>query len=296
MCFASNCLADANDVNDVIIQQGNVDATYGTGYFKNLVVDSNLVYTDGNNVGIGTTEPKAKLEVNGDIIAKDGNSNDWNAAYGWGNHALAGYLTSETDPQVGNNTTNYIPKWDGSELTTGTIYDNGNIGIGTTSPSSKLEVAGNIGCSDPIADNHAATKAYVDNQISGMFSITSYSGNTEVSTSSTSYVNTYATITHTAQTGKKVLILFTGTTQVSYRNSAGEMALFVDGVETISVKFGSPSEWVNSEYFPTNLHYIDTGTGSAKTYLIKIKRDASGGDNWIKLTNSDQLLTAVTLN
>ena len=23
---------------------------------------------------------------------------NWNSAYGWGNHALAGYLTSETDP------------------------------------------------------------------------------------------------------------------------------------------------------------------------------------------------------
>jgi len=49
-------------------------------------------------------------------------------------------ITSETDPQVGSNTTNYIPKWNGFTLVSGTIYDNGNVGIGTTSPGAKLEI------------------------------------------------------------------------------------------------------------------------------------------------------------
>lgn len=51
-------------------------------------------------------------------------------------------ITSETDPQVGSNTTNCIPKWDGSALITGTIYDNGKVGVGTTSPSAKLHING----------------------------------------------------------------------------------------------------------------------------------------------------------
>ncbi len=47
----------------------------------------------------------------------------------------------ESDPQVGSNTLNYIPKWDGSALVTGTIYDNnGKIGIGTSSPGAPLEI------------------------------------------------------------------------------------------------------------------------------------------------------------
>ena len=67
---------------------------------------------------------------------------NWSVAYGWGNHSLAGYLSSESDPQVGANTLNFMPKWDGSALVTGTIYDNGNVGIGTMNPISKLNLDG----------------------------------------------------------------------------------------------------------------------------------------------------------
>jgi hypothetical protein len=51
-------------------------------------------------------------------------------------------ITTETDPQVGSNTVNYVPKWDGTALVSGTIFDNGNVGIGTTSPGAKLHVFG----------------------------------------------------------------------------------------------------------------------------------------------------------
>lgn len=53
-------------------------------------------------------------------------------------------ITAESDPEVGSNTTDFIPKWNGSALITGTIFDNGNIGIRTTSPSSALTVHGTI--------------------------------------------------------------------------------------------------------------------------------------------------------
>ena len=52
------------------------------------------------------------------------------------------YLMAESDPQVGLNTLNYIPSWNGSALAKGSIFDNGNIGIGTAVPDNKLHVKG----------------------------------------------------------------------------------------------------------------------------------------------------------
>jgi len=45
-------------------------------------------------VGIGTSTPSTLLDVDGVITATGGNSTQWNTAYGWGNHATAGYITA----------------------------------------------------------------------------------------------------------------------------------------------------------------------------------------------------------
>ncbi|UCH89645.1 MAG: DUF4082 domain-containing protein, partial [Thermoplasmata archaeon] len=83
----------------------------------------------------------------------------WNTAYGWGDHSTVGYLTSytETDPEVGTNVLNYVAKWDGSALSQGTIYDNGNIGIGTTTPGAKLTVV--VSSGGAAAIGHSANVA-----------------------------------------------------------------------------------------------------------------------------------------
>ncbi|MBI5527561.1 MAG: hypothetical protein HY897_14610 [Deltaproteobacteria bacterium] len=45
------------------------------------------------------------------------------------------------------------------------VLSGGNVGIGTPTPLTKLEVAGNIAASAPVSDNHVATKAWTLSQI-----------------------------------------------------------------------------------------------------------------------------------
>jgi len=100
-----------------------------------------MILRKNGNVGIGTNYPLSKLHVNGTITDKWGNSQQWADAYSWGNHALAGYLTSESDPQVGANSLGFVPRWNGAALESGSIYDNGtNIGIGDNTPVATLTV------------------------------------------------------------------------------------------------------------------------------------------------------------
>lgn len=57
---------------------------------------------------------------------------------------------AETDPQVGSITTSYVPRWDGTALSTGTLYDNGtNLGIGSSSPLAKVYISSDASSATP---------------------------------------------------------------------------------------------------------------------------------------------------
>ena len=95
----------ADGVDDGTFHISDTHQAVGGGGDRRLTIEN-----DGN-VGIGVIGASSKLEVAGIIAATGGISTDWNEAYGWGDHALAGY------PIGGTFVAGSIIFADGSELT-----------------------------------------------------------------------------------------------------------------------------------------------------------------------------------
>mgnify|MGYP003669753057 CR=1 FL=1 len=149
-------------------QQTSTDARFFTQYAQPLYFGTNastrMTILSGGNVGIGTTGPQGKLEVNnrntatGAALFIKGGEDDLSPiagqytglAFGYGggtiynnaailweftNTAANGKLHFAVNPTAGDGTADLSD----SKMT---IQDNGNVGIGTTSPGSPLHIAG----------------------------------------------------------------------------------------------------------------------------------------------------------
>ncbi len=136
------------------------------------------------NVGVGTSSPAVKLEVNGDINVGVNNSSKTTAVYGNRLYFLGAYHGSDhiwaarynttsnaselrinigDDNQAGDKFVignNYFG--DGVWYPKFTVQMNGNVGIGTTSPSTNLHIYNSTAMTRILVQTAAASQASID--------------------------------------------------------------------------------------------------------------------------------------
>ena len=150
------------------VNKSYLDSAVGTAQtaFWNLNGSNLYASSTGWNVGIGTTNPTVKFQVNGDQVY-------FNLAT---STAVAG-LTINSNLRMGTSD-NYawIQSHSSRPLSINPLGN--NVGIGTTNPTARLYVNGTSIFNDvatftqpvvvgaPVLNTHAATKNYVDSQIS----------------------------------------------------------------------------------------------------------------------------------
>jgi len=127
-------------------RQGNLEIgtlSGNSGAFAVFTNGSERLRVDSTgNIGIGTTSPWAKLSVEGTSTLGNQAIAGYFTATSTTASTFAGGLTAFASTTIGNGTQTGGLTISGGATTTGTAYFAGNVGIGTTSPSSLLSLQG----------------------------------------------------------------------------------------------------------------------------------------------------------
>jgi len=156
--YINNGASNPDYSANVVIQSDNAGSA-GHDLFRAQVTNSSgtrFVVKSGGNVGIGTTSPSYKLEIRNDSAATSSldataiklyNNLDGGSGIEFSNNVAGKSKISFGVTSTGGGTDDtyfaFSTSVDGSALTERVrITNNGNVGIGTTSPAAKLQVVG----------------------------------------------------------------------------------------------------------------------------------------------------------
>ena len=162
---------DSNISNGILVRP----STGGFTVSANGLANTNLRVDTNGRVGIGTGSPSAKLEIKSDGAAAGGaeirlthannNSTDVVSTVNFANNV--GSVAMIQGGTTGANNTGYISFFTDNAGTSSEkvrIIADGNVGIGTTIPSQKLDVRGNFRLNGAIAQYSTAANSTVLNR------------------------------------------------------------------------------------------------------------------------------------
>ena len=220
-------------------------------FLTDVNADSGTLYVDSinNRVGIGTTSPSSRLEVNGEIDANggDGYRIETKPWANWGSDLLT------------------LGDWDGEGYATRIMGSNSsevmrvtgnNVGIGETSPAYKLEVNGTLGVSrtDGIIFAGSAGPGQ---------------GNKITSDTSNNLIFSTSLISAPYTTAEKVRILNNGNVGIGTTNPGAKLEVNGDSrfVGSMQLYSGSTSNLYLIILQSYNSTFISTGTSGETIYI-----------------------------
>jgi hypothetical protein len=249
-----------------------------TAYFGNNEAASVQLYTNatarltiesGGDVGIGTTNPSFKLDVTGDGIRNVRSTAGWAGWFENTNNSSGVIVTAGVDS---GDAPLLIRKQDGTELFSvrgnGTSwFNNGNVGVGTTSPQSKLHIeTGSGGTYNPNVNHDDVT-------IEG-------SGNIGLQLFSPATSYQYIAFGDPGSVNAGYLRYYHGTNEMVFRTN-GSDNMVINSAGNVGIGTTSPAtqlEIYNSNDQPATLRLSSTvSDGDAVAAIISFSNDAGGG-------------------
>ena len=244
------------------------------------------------------------ITVSGHVSVTSGSSPQWNTAYGWGDHSVAGYLTSFSEADTlntvtgrGSTTTNAITVG-GNGTTGGVSLMDGNIAVrtGTGNVASidlycEVSNAHKISIKAPLHANYSGDVNFVlppDEGTNGWFLKTDGSGTTswaQQATPSTPNLNAVLTAGNTSTTAATF-----GKLTVAAGSSVSELELSTDNNNQYKATIKAPAASLLSG---NTTFVLPPNNGTSNQVLIS---DGSGNTSWSTLSGGGGGGSSVTVN